>query len=309
MVQPCFADGPLGFAPSTTNQDSGCWARIVRVGRQASRPEAATFIFHRQHRLLDLREADIPVIRKPFAVLAAGSLAVALSIVGAASASSATTPTCFGKPATRVGTAGPDTLIGQSGVSDVIYGAGGNDTIIGGDFYGEDHKPGAAPDLLCGGPGSDHITDSPGSDKLNGGDGSDWLETGGLGNDLLQGNAGHDVVEDTSCEDCGSGNDVLHGNGGNDILSNGWGKDKVYGDAGADELTDTECDGPTYLNGGRGNDILESWSSSFNGWHDNVCNQVSDTIIGGRRTDTAEVDRLDSVTGVEHVTRITKPTQ
>jgi hypothetical protein len=38
---------------------------------------------------------------------------------------------------------------------------------------------------------------------------------------------------------------------------------------------------------GIGNDILESWSSSFSGWHDNVCTQVSGTIMGGTETDTA----------------------
>jgi Ca2+-binding RTX toxin-like protein len=43
-------------------------------------------------------------------------------------------PTCFGQPATIVGTDGPDTLIGQSGVADVIYGGGGDDG-IGGEHY------------------------------------------------------------------------------------------------------------------------------------------------------------------------------
>ena len=249
-------------------------------------------------------------MRKVVAAVAAIAIA-GLPLIWSAP-SQAAVPTCFGKPATIVGTAGPDTLVGQSGVSDVIYGGGGNDTIVGGDFYEQDQIPGTAPDLLCGGTGADTITDSPGSDKLDGGDGNDTLKTYGLGNDLLQGNAGDDIVRDESCADCGGGNDVLHGNGGNDDLSNGWGKDKVYGDAGADTLTDTECS-PTYLNGGSGNDYIESWSSSFNGWHANVCatdygSSSADTVVGGTEIDTAQVDRYDSVTGVEHVTRITQPT-
>jgi Ca2+-binding RTX toxin-like protein len=240
-------------------------------------------------------------MRKVIAAVAALAFA-GLPLIWSAPTQAAV-PTCFGKPATIVGTDGPDYLTGQSGVADVIYGGGGNDTISGGDFYQQDQIPGAAPDLLCGGPGDDTMRDSPGSDKLNGGDGNDTMRDYGYGNDLLQGNAGDDWLNDESCADCGYGNDVLHGNGGNDTIANGWGKDKDYGDAGADRLYDYECDGPTYLNGGAGNDYLESYSSSFDGYG-TACNRVADTVVGGTETDTAKVDRLDSVTGVEHVTRI-----
>jgi Ca2+-binding RTX toxin-like protein len=221
--------------------------------------------------------------------------------------SSAATPLCFGKPATIVGTAGDDTLTGQGGVSDVIYGEGGNDNIVGGDFYGDDAHPGDAPDLLCGGPGDDHVMGSPGNDKLNGGDGNDYVD-GGNGADLEQGNAGNDRVGKGSFADADSANDVMRGNSGNDVLDGGWGKDQMYGNKGADKLYDEECDGPTLLNGGRGDDYLESWSSSFDGWHSNVCNTVADKVVGARGIDTAQVDRLDSVTTVERITRITKPT-
>jgi Ca2+-binding RTX toxin-like protein len=248
------------------------------------------------------------MMRRPLALLVASAFAAALSLAGTASSGFATVPTCFGKPATIVGTAGPDGLIGQSGVADVIYGGGGNDYISGGDFYGEDQTPGAAADLLCGGPGADTMRDSPGSDKLNGGDGNDTVSDYGYGHDVLRGNAGDDLVRDQSCDECGSGNDVLHGNGGNDTIASGWGKDKDYGDAGTDKVYDVECDGPTYMDGGAGNDYLESYSSSFEGYDLTVCNQVADTINGGTETDTAKVDRLDSVTSVEHVTRIKQPT-
>jgi Ca2+-binding RTX toxin-like protein len=244
-------------------------------------------------------------VRKLAAAIAATAIA-GLPLVSSAVPSQAATPTCFGKPATIVGSAGPDTLVGQGGVSDVIFGGGGNDYISGGDFYGGDAIPGNAPDLLCGGPGDDRVTGSPGNDKLNGGDGNDYVD-GGNGADLEQGNAGNDTVGKGSFADADSANDVMHGNGGNDVLNGGWGKDKLYGDAGADQLYDEECDGPTLLNGGAGDDYMESWSSSFDGWHGNVCNSVADQVVGDIGIDTAQVDRLDSVTTVEHVTRITQP--
>jgi Ca2+-binding RTX toxin-like protein len=238
--------------------------------------------------------------------IAAGCcLAAALSPLTPAQAT--TTPTCFGRPATIIGTDGPDTLIGQGGVSDVIYGGGGNDVIVGGDFYGDDAVPGSAPDLLCGGPGADRVTGSPGNDKLNGGDGNDYVD-GGNGADLEQGNAGDDRVGKGSFADADRANDVSKGGTGNDTLAAGWGKDKLYGEAGADTLYDEECDGPTVLNGGGGKDYLESWSSSFEGWHGNVCSSVADRVAGGNGTDTAQVDRLDSVSTVERLTRVTTPT-
>jgi Ca2+-binding RTX toxin-like protein len=244
--------------------------------------------------------------------LAATAIATAFPLIST-NAGEATTPTCFGVAATIVGTDGPDTLTGQPGVADVIYGGLGNDTIAGGGAY---PQPGDPSDLICGGPGADSLSDGPGNDKLNGGDGNDTLEVSGYGDDLLQGNAGDDYIKDFSCSDCGYGNDVLHGNGGNDTLYSGWGKDKDYGDAGADKLYDTECDGPTLLNGGGGNDYLESWSSSYSGWHGSLCGTttaigpyVADQIVGATGTDTAQADRLDSVSTVEHLTRITQPPQ
>jgi hypothetical protein len=80
----------------------------------------------------------------------------------------------------------------------------------------------------------------------------------------------------------------------------------MYVVTGDDRLYDEECDGPTLLNGGVGDD-LESWSSSYEGWHGNVFDSVADQVVGAAGTDTAQVDRLDSVSTVEHVTRITKP--
>jgi Ca2+-binding RTX toxin-like protein len=216
----------------------------------------------------------------------------------------AATPLCFGKPATIVGTPGPDILVGEGGTSDVIYGGGGADYILGGEFYGDEDNPGTAPDLLCGGPGADDVIGSPGDDKLNGGDGKDAVD-GANGADLEQGNAGDDSVGQGSFEDADSADDVIRGNGGRDTLSGGWGSDSLYGDAGADTLIDNECDGPTVMRGGDGADFLESWSSSIEGWHDNVCSSVADLVSGGQGVDTAETDRRDFVRAIEHLTRIT----
>jgi len=70
--------------------------------------------------------------------------------------------TCFGKPATIVGTPGDDTIVGTPG-PDVIAGLGGDDVI--------DGKGGR--DLICGGPGADTLDGGAGGDSLDGGAGRD----------------------------------------------------------------------------------------------------------------------------------------
>jgi Ca2+-binding RTX toxin-like protein len=232
---------------------------------------------------------------------AIGAFALVAPLIAVHTADAAT-PLCFGKPATIIGTAGADDLEGLDNVSDVIYGGGGNDTIRGGDFYGSDDYP----DLLCGGPGHDGIGGSAGDDRINGGDGDDWIR-GNNGADVLQGNVGNDTLVEESIADSDKVNDILRGGDGNDSLSSGWGGDQLFGDAGADTLTDAECDGPTRLDGGTGNDSLSSWSSSFEGWGW-VCNAVADRVIGSGGTDTAKVDRRDSVSTVERITRVPQST-
>jgi Ca2+-binding RTX toxin-like protein len=227
--------------------------------------------------------------------------ASALAVSGFAFApAEAAAPLCFGQVPTIVGTAGNDVLTGRADVRDVIYGGGGNDSISGGEFY----DAGTAPDLLCGGPGKDRLVGARGNDKLNGGDGDDVVD-GTNGADVEQGNAGNDLVGGGSFEDADRAADVMRGGDGNDVMYPGWGKDKVYGDAGADQLYDQECDGPTVLDGGGGNDYLESFSSSFEGYG-TVCpaGSTGDTLTGGVGTDTVKVDRLDSLMSVENVTRV-----
>lgn len=229
------------------------------------------------------------------AILVGACLGAAL-LPAAGGVAQGATPLCFGQPATIVGTAGNDTLVGRADVADVIYGGGGNDRISGGDFY----DAGTAPDLLCGGPGADDISGSPGNDKVNGGDGNDVVE-GGNGADLVQGNAGDDRVDRGSFADADSKNDTLRGGGGNDILVAGWGADKAYGQGGNDQLIDSECVGATVLVGGPGSDYFESYWSSFDG---TACGSTgsADRLDGGDGTDTAKATRNDTRVSIEKVT-------
>ena len=95
-------------------------------------------------------------------ILSTGVLAVALAVpLGAATttgAHAADPPTCHGKKATIVGTAGKDRLVGTAR-RDVIVGLGGDDRIDGR----------GGNDLICGGDGAD---------TLLGGGGNDRIETG-----------------------------------------------------------------------------------------------------------------------------------
>jgi len=215
-----------------------------------------------------------------------------------ATGAQAATPLCFGKPATIVGTAGPDRLTGQSGVADVIWGGGGDDVIVGGAFYSDDGVPGRAADLLCGELGNDDVYGSPGNDKINGGDGNDYV-AGRLGADVVQGNAGDDELDDESFEDMDAGNDVLRGGTGNDRITTAEGVDKAYGDTGNDTIIDWECS-TSYLYGGAGADTFESYWSSLQG---TSCGLAKDYIDGNDGTDRATVGKADSVTRVESITR------
>ncbi|MGH8614968.1 MAG: M64 family metallopeptidase [Gammaproteobacteria bacterium] len=80
--------------------------------------------------------------------------------------------TCFGAPATVVGTNGNNNLKGTSG-NDAIVGLGGKDII-----NGE-----GGNDIICGGDGKDIIRGGTGNDQLDGGAGSDILH-GGRGTDV-----------------------------------------------------------------------------------------------------------------------------
>ena len=135
---------------------------------------------------------------------------------------------CFGEPATIVGTSGRDKLRGTPG-PDVILGLGGSDLLRG--FGGDD--------LLCGGPGGDLLRGEEGDDRLDGSQGGDVLE-GDEGDDRLFGRGGTEVLLGGAGNDRlvgGRGRfDLLRGNEGNDRLAGGAGFDLLIGEAGNDRL-------------------------------------------------------------------------
>lgn len=115
------------------------------------------------------------------AVLAAASL---LLLAGASlrTASSAAVYKCFGKTATIVGSAKPDSIKGTPN-ADVIVGLDGDDVIDGG----------GGNDLICGDDGVLGSLSVHQDDTLSGGDGNDKLD-GERGFDVLDGGAGNDML-------------------------------------------------------------------------------------------------------------------
>jgi len=97
---------------------------------------------------------------------------------------------CNGVPATIVGTAAGDRLVGTPG-DDVIAAIAGSDRVFGRGGH----------DVICGGPGDDDLRGEGGNDVLVGGPGNDIL-LGASGNDTLFGDAGRNVLRGAK------GNDV-----------------------------------------------------------------------------------------------------
>lgn len=146
----------------------------------------------------------------------------------------------------RVGTDGPDTLVGSElddtlrgqGGADILRGNGGNDVLDGG----------TGDDSLDGGAGNDTLWGGAGKDLLLGGEGNDSLD-GAEGNDELLGGAGADTLEDFD------GDNTLRGGDGDDRLSaNSYGRNLLFGDAGNDVLGATR--GRSVLDGGAGDDVF-----------------------------------------------------
>jgi Ca2+-binding RTX toxin-like protein len=92
-------------------------------------------------------------------------------------------PPCRGAPATQIGSAHSDSIVGTSG-RDVIVGLGGDDTI----------RALRGDDIVCSGPGDDTVLGADGDDALAGGSGEDLL-AGGTGDDRLYGGPGTDHLD------------------------------------------------------------------------------------------------------------------
>ncbi len=154
-------------------------------------------------------------------------------------------PTCDGKVATTVGTAGPTEIRGTSGNDvivdldgdNVVRGRGGSDTIC----------TGAGNDQIIAGDGADLIIDSGGQNIVQAGAGDDSIRTGG-GADTINAGAGADTIVDTG------GNNSVEGGTGNDSVTTGGGADTVNAGAGNDIVT--AGDGNNTVNGQGGDDTI-----------------------------------------------------
>jgi uncharacterized protein len=136
-------------------------------------------------------------------------------------------PSCLGREATIVGTAGDDRIEGTRG-DDVILARGGDDRVDGG--RGNDVIcAGRGDDRVEGGDGDDEIDAGRGDDRVEGGDGDDRID-GGRGDDRLEGGDGDDEI------DGGRGDDRLDGGDDDDTLSGGRGDDRLEGGDGRDVL-------------------------------------------------------------------------
>lgn len=146
------------------------------------------------------------------------------------------------------------------GIRLIANGRAGNDTLIGG----------AGNDVLNGGQGDDALTGGAGDDRIEGEDGHDWLK-GEAGNDSLSGRNGSDTLEGGAGNDrlvadsdgvfgplvliyLPPGRNVLNGGEGDDELVSGQAStDQLKGERGNDRLV---AQGQASLYGGAGNDTL-----------------------------------------------------
>ncbi|MGI9602242.1 MAG: hypothetical protein ACR2QE_10180 [Acidimicrobiales bacterium] len=229
-------------------------------------------------------------------MLAVGLGAVVATLVPFAPVGAAN-HTCGGQPATLVGTAGNDVIVGTAR-TDVIVTLGGDDTVSGL----------AGDDLICVGGGDDRVNAGAGADRVWGGPGDDVLITG-IGDDRAFGQDGDDQLSTKA------GDDVLRGGAGNDRLIAGDGDDRIFGHVGNDLLRggagdDTAAGGADrdLLIGSRGDDILGAGSGAdrIKGGADNDVlrgGNGTDTLLGGDHNDVlvggSGVDQLDGGRGTD----------
>src|SRR5215208_3921521 len=137
------------------------------------------------------------------------------------------------------------------------------------------------------------IKGGPGPNKYTGSNGADYIKGNG-GSDNIDGKNGADTISG------GTGSDLLHGGHGNDWVKGDSGTDTAWGDQGKDDLfaehtyqasiQAAKVKGgrkPDKLLGGPGNDTIRAKDGK------------RDIIRGGPGRDTAYVDQVDNVTGVE----------
>jgi Ca2+-binding RTX toxin-like protein len=195
-------------------------------------------------------------------------------------------PTCFGVPATLVGTNLSETLNGTAG-DDVIIAGDGADTINGG----------GGNDRLCGEGGNDVINGGDGADDVLGGSGSDTID-GGADNDVLVGNPGGGSNDDGGDTIRGAGgDDLLDGWFGDDLLDGGPGDDQLRGEAGTDRVTYASAPAAVTANlatgtssGGGGIDTYVLVENLVGSLHNDrlVGDGLDNTLIGGKGEDSLD---------------------
>ena len=220
--------------------------------------------------------------------------------------------TCFGRPATIVGTDGAEEWLVGTDESDVIVGLGGSDEI---DGRGGD-------DFICGNSGSDGISGGPGADRIHGNAGHDFYGGDDPGSDVVFGGFGDDYFgEDYSSSDDkytgGPGDDFFLGEAGDDIIYGGpgqefvsfifapspitidlvkgealgWGADRLYGveNAQGGDFSDVirGDDGPNWLVGGASNREFGDDRLVGRGGDDRLDDSFAgdDILLGGRGDD------------------------
>ncbi len=116
-------------------------------------------------------------------MLGVAAAALLLAAGGADRGSAVGTPTCFGEPATLVGTPG----------ADVVEGTGGRDVIVTGKGFDEVHGRGGN-DRICTGRGGDQLYGEGGRDRLAAGPDGKRVDDDVITSDLLVGGPGDDLL-------------------------------------------------------------------------------------------------------------------
>jgi len=184
---------------------------------------------------------------RPLSALVASAL-VAASLATVAATAGAATPTCFGKPATIVGTSDGDVIDLTGNPGQIVVTGPGDDSVVGSD----------GKDIVCLGSGDDHFIGNGGNDKVSAGAGNDTID-GGPGNDTIKGKAGDDEIEGGTGDDDlrgGPGRDHVSGGEGDDVVKGGSGNDRING---GDATTSVATSGDDLVKGGKGYDRL--WSN------------------------------------------------
>ena len=216
-----------------------------------------------------------------------------------------TTTTPFGG-AVFYGQGGSDTLSGNGNAATggrfaqplTMDGGDGADKLTGG-AAGDQLTGGAGNDILNGGLGSDQLTGDTGDDQLNGGKGDETFALGSdPGADTVSGGPGTDTADYSGAASGvtvsldGLANDGLPGEGDNvgpagdieRLVGSPW-DDQLTGSPNADTLVGGDGQDEIFAMGG--DDTIDA------------VDHLKDIIDGGDGTDTASIDRYDSVANVE----------